>query len=214
MQCPECWWCCCGCSSSLMDIGLKSHGVCVELHVTTMSSVVLFVPFDLPLFATDELGLMRVGKNQRENGQFNLKVYFEHAQFTLSIFRYHHAPNERFIRFNGENGVERRTKKKNGNWLTQLVWRAKTFSHPCFRTWFVVPRCWCLMCINNGCVAGRPSPMALKTFCPRMNINLNDNPWINLWSKLDMKKHHIDQLWLWRRRWRRRSLYCAPHRIQ
>lgn len=45
MQWPGFWWCACGSMSSLIGNGLKSHGVCVELLVTVMSSALAIAPF-------------------------------------------------------------------------------------------------------------------------------------------------------------------------
>lgn len=45
MQWPGFEWCACGSISSFIGSGLKSHGVCVELLVTVMSSTLAIAPF-------------------------------------------------------------------------------------------------------------------------------------------------------------------------
>lgn len=45
MQWRGFWWCACGSMSSFVFSGLKSHGVCVELLVTVISSTLAMVPF-------------------------------------------------------------------------------------------------------------------------------------------------------------------------
>lgn len=45
IQWPGLEWCACGSMSSFIGSGLKSHGVCVELLVTVMSSALAIAPF-------------------------------------------------------------------------------------------------------------------------------------------------------------------------
>lgn len=66
IQCPGFWWCACGSMSSLIGSGLKSHGVCVELLVTVMSSALAIVPLvtddavELNLFHTQNHGQEKI----------------------------------------------------------------------------------------------------------------------------------------------------------